>query len=173
VHYHYVHCWAISYKYFSESIEWFIGDQAFSPPNDVAPPPPPFPPLLPSVSSTADTQKEIQVPDGRGGRGWTKSYDGKKAWSSINHSILSGIFPGRGGEVSFYAAGKIDPEKFAINSRQFRGLCANPLYWSFRVAHDPALVNKNQCTAPTPPPFPPSPPRINTEILYYIFTNSN
>ncbi len=56
--------------------------------------PNPFSPF-PSVSSTGDTQedeKERQVVDGRGGgqgRGWAESYDHKKAWSSMNHSIFS------------------------------------------------------------------------------------
>ncbi len=36
-------------------------------------------------------REERQIADGRGGRlgGSRKSYDGEKAWSSINHSILS------------------------------------------------------------------------------------
>ncbi len=49
------------------------------------------PPPLPSVSSTGDTQEEWEWEGGRG-RG-VKSYDGKKAWSSINHSILSDCDP--------------------------------------------------------------------------------
>jgi hypothetical protein len=42
---------------------------------------------------TRKTEKERQLADGRWGRGWggAKSYDGEKAWSSINHSILPGI----------------------------------------------------------------------------------
>jgi hypothetical protein len=53
-------------------------------------------PLSPSVSSTGDTQeteKEGQFDDTKGGKkgfgGGAKSYDRKKAWSSINHSIFS------------------------------------------------------------------------------------
>jgi hypothetical protein len=42
--------------------------------------------LLPSVSSTSDTQ---ELADGRG----AKSYDGEKVWSSVNHSVLSGRAP--------------------------------------------------------------------------------
>jgi hypothetical protein len=54
-----------------------------------------LPPPLPSVSSTSDTQKtekESQLPDGGGGsKGRSRTiYDSKKAWSSINYSILSG-----------------------------------------------------------------------------------
>jgi hypothetical protein len=54
-------------------------------------PPPPPPP--PSVSSTCDKQKERPVRQlltgevGEGGGG-ANSYDGEKAWASINHSIL-------------------------------------------------------------------------------------
>jgi hypothetical protein len=35
----------------------------------------------------------VELTDGRGGRGWARgveSYDRKKAWASINHSIFSG-----------------------------------------------------------------------------------
>jgi hypothetical protein len=61
---------------------------------------PPFP-TLSSESSTGDTQeieKERQIADGIGrertGNGvGTKSYDGKKAWSSINHSIFYAATP--------------------------------------------------------------------------------
>jgi hypothetical protein len=49
---------------------------------------------LPSVSSAGDTHrktgKERQLADGGLGGG-AKSYDGEKAWSSINHSTHSGI----------------------------------------------------------------------------------
>ncbi len=70
-----------------DSIERFIEGQAFSRSNDLAPRPPP----VPSVSSNKP-QNERQLADGRGGRGGgqgAESYDSKKAWSSINHSILS------------------------------------------------------------------------------------
>ncbi len=30
---------------------------------------------------------------GKGGMGGAKSYDGEKAWSSVNHSILSAYYP--------------------------------------------------------------------------------
>ncbi len=62
----------------TESIKWFIEEQAFSPSNDLAPTPPP----LPSVSSTGGTQDdwewERQLADrrGGGGGGGAKSYDG-------------------------------------------------------------------------------------------------
>ncbi len=61
--------------------------------------PRPLPPSLPSVNSTCDTQedweRETTCWRERGkewGLSWgAKSYDGEKAWSSINHSILSAI----------------------------------------------------------------------------------
>ncbi len=55
-----------------------------------------FHPLSPSTVNRRDrrhtgkTEKEWQVADGRGGG--AESYDRKKAWSSINHSILSGLY---------------------------------------------------------------------------------
>ncbi len=73
-----------------ESIEWFIEDQAISPSLDLALPPPP------SVISTGDTQDDWETETtcrreiGGGGGGGAKSYDVEKAWSSINHSLLSG-----------------------------------------------------------------------------------
>jgi hypothetical protein len=78
---------------YPESMELFIEDPAFSPSYDLDPPPPsPF--TLTSISSTdvthRKTEKERQIADERGGRGWggDKSYDGEKSWSSINHSII-------------------------------------------------------------------------------------
>jgi hypothetical protein len=44
-------------------------------------------PLLPP-STHRKTEKEKQFAEVRGWEG-AKSYDGEKAWSSINHSILS------------------------------------------------------------------------------------
>ncbi len=72
-----------------ESIEWFIKGQAFTRADNLAPA---HPPLL-SVSSTGDTQedrrheKERQL--GEGGVRGAESYDCKKIWFSINHSLLS------------------------------------------------------------------------------------
>ncbi len=70
-----------------------VEDQAFSLSYDLAPP---TPILLSAVSkldrgSHRKIEKERQLADGRWGRsgGGAKSYDGEKAWSSINHSILS------------------------------------------------------------------------------------
>ncbi len=48
-----------------------------------------LPLLLPSVSSTGDTQENSQKERGGG----AKLYDGMKAWSFIKHSILSGSNP--------------------------------------------------------------------------------
>ncbi len=69
--------------------------------------------LLPSVSSKLDrrhietrrpaTREDRQFSDGKGGGGGersAKSNDQKKAWSSINHSILSGA-RGRRGAKSY------------------------------------------------------------------------
>ncbi len=77
----------------SESIEWLIECQAFSRSYDLAPRPPP-PSLLP-ISSTATTQEDWETDTGcwwergkEGGRG-AESFDRKKAWSFINHSIFS------------------------------------------------------------------------------------
>ncbi len=73
---------------YSESIEWFVKDEAFSPSYDSALSTPPLPP------STGDTQKgwEREKTEGRR-EGWgvrgDKSYDRVKDWPSINHSILS------------------------------------------------------------------------------------
>jgi hypothetical protein len=71
----------------------FIEDQAFSPPYDLA--------SHPSPSSISKLPLFLSFPvfrcssllkeDGAG-----VTYDGEKAWSSINHSILSGGDQGRG-----------------------------------------------------------------------------
>ncbi len=58
----------------------------------------PLPPPLPPVRSTRDTQedweREHNLLTGERGEGWggAEWYDRKKAWSSINHSILSGVW---------------------------------------------------------------------------------
>ncbi len=58
--------------------------------------PNPYPLPLPSVSSTCDTQEDWEREttcwqETRGGDGGgAKLCDGEKAWSSINHSLLSG-----------------------------------------------------------------------------------
>ncbi len=77
-----------------ENIEWFVEDQAFSPSYDSAPPHP-LPPPLPSASCLSFS---VFLCGGREYTGWrggaggaTKSYDGKKAWSFKNHSILSAL----------------------------------------------------------------------------------
>jgi hypothetical protein len=62
---------------YPESMEWFIEDLAFSPSYDLAPPV--------CRRSSLLTRKRR----GWGSRGGSKSYDGEKVWSSINHSILS------------------------------------------------------------------------------------
>ncbi len=69
-----------------ESFERFIGGDSA--------PRPPLPPL-PLVSWTAThrkTEKERQLADGREDEGGgAESFDRKKAWPSINHSILSDL----------------------------------------------------------------------------------
>jgi hypothetical protein len=73
----------------SDNIEWFIEDNAISPSYDSAPPPPP-----PSVSNLCRRHTGTL-----GDRGW-----GKKAWSSINHSILSAcstLLPGQSFSLGF------------------------------------------------------------------------
>ncbi len=68
-----------------ESIEWFIEDQAFSLSFDFAPP---------NLLSQTSCGFPVGLTDkGGGGGGGAKSYDGQKAWSSINHSILSDRSP--------------------------------------------------------------------------------
>jgi hypothetical protein len=55
-------------------------------------------PPPPTASSThRKTEKERQLADGGGGGDWggAKSYDGEKAWSSINNSIISIYLPTR------------------------------------------------------------------------------
>ncbi len=78
-----------------KSIERFIEGQAFtrwydSPPRPPQPPPPPRKHARPATHRK--TEKERQLVDGIGGEGdgrGAESYDHKKAWSSINHSIIS------------------------------------------------------------------------------------
>ncbi len=78
-----------------ESIVWVIEGQAFSQSYNLAPRPLPLSPPLPSVSSTSDSQESqcaqcSQEREGEGGGRGAESYDRKKDWSPINHSILSG-----------------------------------------------------------------------------------
>jgi hypothetical protein len=74
----------------AESIEWFKEDQTLSPLYDLAPPPS-LPLPLPSASCLSFSF--FLCVAGRAywrGGGGTKSYDSEEAWSSINHSVLSG-----------------------------------------------------------------------------------
>ncbi len=73
------------------SFKLFLEGQAFLRSYDLAP-------LLPSISSTSakhrKTEKERQLADGRGREGGGRgaiSYDCKKAWASIYHSILTAL----------------------------------------------------------------------------------
>ncbi len=79
----------------SQSIEWFLEDKAFLLSYDLDPPfyPVPLPRQQVSLSpSVSDPPVELTVARGaEGGRNGAKSYDCEKAWSSINHSILSGL----------------------------------------------------------------------------------
>jgi hypothetical protein len=84
-----------------ERIEWFIEYQAFSPSYYSAHRPPPFRPCLFSKLSLFRSlpvrrRSSLLTKEGSGGGGgWAtfQSYDGEKAWSSINHSKISG--PGK------------------------------------------------------------------------------
>ncbi len=80
------------------NIEWFIEDQVFLPSYDLAPPP--FPSHLSlsrqqvvsfNTSCVYQVGRAFWRERGEGGGGGAKSYDNKKAWSSINYSILSGV----------------------------------------------------------------------------------
>ncbi len=77
-----------------ESIEWFIENQPFSPSYDLAPSLLLllFPVSKPDRRHTGRLRYRDNLLTGEGewGRGGAKSYDSKKAWSSINPSILSG-----------------------------------------------------------------------------------
>ncbi len=84
----------VTVKLRTESIEWSIEDQAFSQSHYFAPPPP-FPlshqqvvslSQSSSVSPVELTDRRVGERNGEG----AKSYDSEKAWSSINHLILSG-----------------------------------------------------------------------------------
>ncbi len=88
----------------SDSIEWFIEAQAFSRSYDIIPrpSPPPYSPVSKlDRRHTGRLLDNLLTGEGggeEGGRG-AESYDRKKAWSSINHSILSAqsvkkTFPG-------------------------------------------------------------------------------
>jgi hypothetical protein len=77
----------------SGSIERFLEGQAFSRSYDSAPRPPPLSPdskLDTGAHSKTEKERQLLMGEGggRGGRG-AESYDRKKAWPSINHSILS------------------------------------------------------------------------------------
>ncbi len=83
----------------AEIIEWFIEDQAFSPSYGLTPPPPPPFPARPAIHSKTEKERQL-ITDGRGGaggrgRGGAKSHNCKKAWSSINRSIISDVIAQR------------------------------------------------------------------------------
>jgi hypothetical protein len=75
-----------------ESREWYIEDQAFSLSYDLTPPPLSRQQVVSLSQSPCVSRVELLTwigeLDGDGGGG-AKSYVGEKAWSSINHSILS------------------------------------------------------------------------------------
>jgi hypothetical protein len=72
-------------------------NQACSPLYNLAPPPP-LPPTSPVSLSRSSFLSPVELTDGRGwvggGRG-AKSYDGERAWCSINHLILSYFAEGK------------------------------------------------------------------------------
>ncbi len=76
---------------YEESIEWFIEEKAVSPSYDLAPPPPP-PTVPPSPVSRFDRRHtgrlrkrdDLLTGEEGGGGGGAKSFDGEKAWSSLN-----------------------------------------------------------------------------------------
>jgi hypothetical protein len=83
----------------SESIEWFIEDQAFLLSYDSAPRPSPYPSSpaskLSIFLSLPVCRRSVLYWRGGGGAGdgrGAKSYDREKAWPSINHSILPGTY---------------------------------------------------------------------------------
>ncbi len=75
-----------------ESIEWFIEVQAFlrsydSATRPLSPPPTPVSKLSQFLGLSVPRRSSFWRE--RGGGGGAKLYDGEKAWSSINHPILS------------------------------------------------------------------------------------
>ncbi len=58
-------------------------------------------PLTPSTPSQSSYVSPVELTEGGGGGGGAGSYDGEKAWSSINHSILSGMAESDGGVTLF------------------------------------------------------------------------
>jgi hypothetical protein len=71
-------------RWHAESIELLIEDQRVSPSYDLASPPP----FLSPPSRVSNLSLFLGQEVGRGG---TRAYDeGKKIWSSINHSVLYG-----------------------------------------------------------------------------------
>jgi hypothetical protein len=77
-------CWGFARP---ESTEWFMKDQAFLPLYELTPTPPLTHPSRQSSCVSPPIEKVAGLRERRGG---AKSYDGKKAWFSINNSILSG-----------------------------------------------------------------------------------
>ncbi len=78
----------------SQSIEWFLEDEAFLLSYDLDPPYIPYPsPVSKSLflSFPVCRRSSLLSEEGRRGEGMEPNYDGEKAWSSINPSILSGL----------------------------------------------------------------------------------
>ncbi len=74
----------------SESIEWLIEDQDFSPSwFGSLPPPSPSSKLSLFLSLPLFRRSSILTGEGGGGGWGAKLYDCENAWSSLNHSILS------------------------------------------------------------------------------------
>ncbi len=74
---------------------------------------------------TGRPRKRDHMLTGKGGKGWrrSQSYDSEKAWSSINHSILSGYKPS-------FRVGSGSASKRCRSTTQFVTARDNTLKWS-------------------------------------------
>ncbi len=91
----------------TESIEWFIENQASTPRYNLAPSPLSRQQVV-SLSQSSCVRRLLRRERGIGGG--DKSYDVEKAWSPVNHSILSGQWASR------------EPYRFIHSFSQFKSL---------------------------------------------------